>query len=320
MDDPTPTVPGSSNDTNHNPSPAPGYQPQPAQVPAQSPASVQPVSQSSMNSDLPGGSPVSSGNSSKTDVLGIVSIVLAFFFTLAGLIVGIVGIIQAKKENRKATLSVVGTVLNTIFLLGGIAIFVLFFVLAGNADDSTNNFRDSLDNLESSLEESKNSNAEFVLSSEYQLSDICEGAGWPSNVMASTGANKVYSVMSESTSYPGSFSTSSFVNLADENSYDGDNPTVLDRVVCMTTEGQEVVSEVSCKLEVDDVEVTGIMSRKNYQATVYDVATRSEIGSFEIAPTSECPFFVSVGEDYGFVAFPDGDDGESKIKAFDASN
>ncbi len=64
--------------------------------------------------------------SQKTDVLGIISIVLAVVgFQLVGLIIGIVGEQQAKKEGRPVILSRIGWIINLV-----ICILVLFIIIA----------------------------------------------------------------------------------------------------------------------------------------------------------------------------------------------
>jgi len=60
-------------------------------------------------------------------VLGVLSIVFAFFSPLAGLIIGIVGFVQGKKQNaaRARKLNLLGIILSVVFLI--ISIIVLFY-------------------------------------------------------------------------------------------------------------------------------------------------------------------------------------------------
>lgn len=51
-----------------------------------------------------------------TDVLGILSIVFAFVISIVGLILGIVGIIKAKKRGYSPVLSVIGTILSLVVI------------------------------------------------------------------------------------------------------------------------------------------------------------------------------------------------------------
>ena len=60
-------------------------------------------------------------------VLGILSIVFAFFSPLAGLIMGIVGLIQSKKKKvaRARKLNIIGIVLSAIFFILTIALLII---------------------------------------------------------------------------------------------------------------------------------------------------------------------------------------------------
>ncbi len=70
--------------------------------------------------------PVAPVQSAPTDVMGIISIILFFVgFSPIGLILGLVGMSSAKKNNRPTTLSKIGTIINAI----GIALILLFIIL-----------------------------------------------------------------------------------------------------------------------------------------------------------------------------------------------
>ena len=74
--------------------------------------------------------PNNPSNAHKTDVLGIVSVILAFFgITFIGAIVGIAGIFKAKKEGYSKTLSVIGLIINIVFAVISILIFIVAFFL-----------------------------------------------------------------------------------------------------------------------------------------------------------------------------------------------
>lgn len=72
--------------------------------------------------------------SQHTDTLGIVSLVLAgmtLFMgitALPGLIVGIIGMRKAAREGYSKTLSLIGTVLNGVFVVPGVLSILLFVV------------------------------------------------------------------------------------------------------------------------------------------------------------------------------------------------
>jgi Na+/melibiose symporter-like transporter len=70
--------------------------------------------------------------------LGILSIVLAFFSSLAGLVLGIIGFIQAKKQkvDRAKKLNLIGIILSAIFFI----ISLLFIVFAANSGVDVGSF------------------------------------------------------------------------------------------------------------------------------------------------------------------------------------
>ena len=74
---------------------------------------------------VPAGAPVSDGKT-----LGIVGLVLAFVFALAGLIVSAIARSQSKKAGVKNTPATIGLVLSIIFLIGQI-IWVIVLVATG---------------------------------------------------------------------------------------------------------------------------------------------------------------------------------------------
>lgn len=63
-------------------------------------------------------------------LLGILSIVFAFFSPLAGLVLGIIGMVQSKrhKVERAKKLNTIGIVLSVIFIL----ISIVFLIFASN--------------------------------------------------------------------------------------------------------------------------------------------------------------------------------------------
>lgn len=65
----------------------------------------------------------------KTDVYGIISIILAFVgFAFIGLIIAIIGLKQAKLEQRSTELSRIGLIINGIFV--GLFVLFIFFLVA----------------------------------------------------------------------------------------------------------------------------------------------------------------------------------------------
>lgn len=70
---------------------------------------------------VPGPAPASDGKT-----LGIVGLVLAFVFSLAGIIVSAIARSQSKRAGVKNTPATVGLVLGIIFLIGQIIAIILF--------------------------------------------------------------------------------------------------------------------------------------------------------------------------------------------------
>lgn len=65
-------------------------------------------------------------------VLGILSIVFAFISPMAGLILGIIGLVQAKKQKalRAKRLNIIGIILSVIFLIIS-AVVLIYSVASG---------------------------------------------------------------------------------------------------------------------------------------------------------------------------------------------
>ncbi len=65
-------------------------------------------------------------------VLGILSIVMAFFSPVAGLILGIIGFVQSKKEKveKAKKLNTIGIVLSVIFIIISV-IFLIYAIKTG---------------------------------------------------------------------------------------------------------------------------------------------------------------------------------------------
>ncbi len=72
--------------------------------------------------------PVAAANPGKT--LGIVALILAFFFQLVSLILGFVALSQSKKAGQKNTPALVAVILSIVFIVLGI-IGLIVFLAAG---------------------------------------------------------------------------------------------------------------------------------------------------------------------------------------------
>ena len=76
-------------------------------------------------------------------VFGIVSIVLAFFTPMAGIVFGIIGIVQSKKNKdelsvRAKKLSVIGLILSIILLIVSLVIAIYYAYNTGGFGDLAN--------------------------------------------------------------------------------------------------------------------------------------------------------------------------------------
>jgi hypothetical protein len=83
----------------------------------------------------------------KTDVMGIISIIMAFInMQLIGIIFGLIGMSQAKKEGRSNTLSKIGLILNIVFgLLSAILIGILIAISFSTANLVANDTKGKTD-------------------------------------------------------------------------------------------------------------------------------------------------------------------------------
>jgi hypothetical protein len=79
----------------------------------------------------PGPAPVSDGKT-----LGIVGLILAFFIPLAGLIVSIIARNQSKAAGVENTPAKVGFILSIVFLILGVIIAIIYFVVIAAAVSS----------------------------------------------------------------------------------------------------------------------------------------------------------------------------------------
>jgi hypothetical protein len=95
-------------------------QPQPMQQPQNFGPQQQPVQQQQYQQPQ---------QEHQTDTLGIISIIMAFFIPFVGFILGLVGRSKAKKGGYSGTLSLVGIIMNAVFMVIGLLVAV-FFVLA----------------------------------------------------------------------------------------------------------------------------------------------------------------------------------------------
>jgi len=116
----------------NTPNPDNPNQPQPPQSPIQQPE--QPPQQPQFSSPQPpvqGQQPYQQPQqqSQQSDTLGIVSLIMAFFVPLIGFVLGLIGRSKAKKGGYSGTLSVVGIILNAVFMVVGTLILV-FVILA----------------------------------------------------------------------------------------------------------------------------------------------------------------------------------------------
>ncbi|MBP5275084.1 MAG: hypothetical protein ILO36_09165 [Abditibacteriota bacterium] len=87
------------------------------------------------------GSPGEGANDTDINMLGIVSLVLIFFFPLAGLITSIIGLNLANKRRQNRNLILTALIINAILVFLQIVFLGLFFGLA-NADFGFNLFKD----------------------------------------------------------------------------------------------------------------------------------------------------------------------------------
>jgi hypothetical protein len=231
----------------------------------------------------------------QTDTLGIVSIIMIFFIPFIGLILGAIGLKKANKEGYKNTLSKIGLIVNSVFVVLGLLFFVLWIVLVAVASDEINDITQELENQSQSVSQQDPvdvSEASFEITSQSSLSAICEASGWPSNATPSAAGN-VVGIFTSSASRPDYYS-SQYANLTEYEDVDYANPAVVDTVVCLTASSQEPIATVNCKLSIDDVEVDAPMYRRPFTATAYTVSSKKEVASFTVQPETDCPFFVSV--------------------------
>lgn len=269
------------------PAPAPEMPQSQHQGPAPAPTMPQGPSQP-MNPN-----PMGQPQSQKTDTLGIISLVMVLFIPLVGMILGFVGMSKAKKEGYSGTLSKVGAIVNTIFVVLGVLFIIFWLSIFQSVQDEA---REQLESVDSdgkiSIVEGDKKAEDFEVEYTSDLSAVCQGEGWPTNVSKSSAGNTV-GVYTTRTIYPGTYSTE-YVNLDDFESIESSSPEVVDYIACASNEDQEAVEVVQCDLEVDDTPVKAPMSRKPFSVKVFDPSSKSEVASFTVQSEKDCPFFVTV--------------------------
>lgn len=83
-----------------------------------------------MSNSQPQQKSVQQSQNNKTDMLGIISIILAFTaLQVPGLIIGLIGESNAKKEDRSPKLSRIGWILNLVFMIIAVVSIGVFFAL-----------------------------------------------------------------------------------------------------------------------------------------------------------------------------------------------
>lgn len=73
-----------------------------------------------------------------TDVLGIISICMVFYFPPAGIVVGLIGASKAKEEGHSPVLSRIGWITNTVVTALSIIAVVVLLIIIFAASNSAN--------------------------------------------------------------------------------------------------------------------------------------------------------------------------------------
>ncbi len=66
---------------------------------------------------------------SSSFVLSLLGVIMAFIFPLAGFVLSLLGLKQAKEAGESTTLATVGWILNAVILVGGLLFFLGFLLL-----------------------------------------------------------------------------------------------------------------------------------------------------------------------------------------------
>ena len=124
----------------------PATQPTPSfnAAPQEQPILGQPAMPEAPAGQNPGMPGASLGAEDPGKTMGIISIVLAFVFSLAGLIVGIIARKKSKDAGFPGTLGTIGAVLSAIFMILGVILAILLTVATANEIENfeTNNLQE----------------------------------------------------------------------------------------------------------------------------------------------------------------------------------
>jgi large-conductance mechanosensitive channel len=246
---------------------------------------------------------------SQTDTLGIVSLALTIFFPLAGAIVGFIGMSKAKNEGYPGTLSKVGAIINTVLVVLGILFFALFFMI-GVQQGIQEAASDSLEQAPQRASTENDSLAtpgpqgegapvsaqagDYEVEFSFDLSRICNGDGWPTNIRTSESGNILYGMQKDNFGSDYSLA-SAFVEGYESLSFD--DPATVDKLFCATNIGNEVTETIQCKFSLNDEEVDVPVDIRDYTVTLLDVATQQTVSTFTVSGSTSCPFVASIGEE-----------------------
>lgn len=125
----------------------PNNAPEAPQEASQAPSAPEPSTMPSAPAASPmGAAPMP--QQSSTNGMAIAGLILAFFFPLVGLILSIVGLSHAKKNNGQGKgLAVAGIIVNSLFMIGTVLVFVLFVILGAQSANEANNLTSTSSDL-----------------------------------------------------------------------------------------------------------------------------------------------------------------------------
>jgi len=189
-------------------------------------------------------------------------------------------------------------ILVLIVVIGAVAA-AGFFVLSNQKDETSSSSNESSEISEESSNQTETALADITRS--FELSPICEGSSFPSNVTASDTGTRIAQFL-ERVDVDGEYNNSGSVYLPAEYRI-GDNEVAVDYVSCLAR-SDSTASEKVCEFNGD---TQATMNINNYELTIYSSADGSKVvDGQEIIATQECPsvatirdgeFFAEVDED-----------------------
>lgn len=190
-----------------------------------------------------------------------------------------------KKLNQNGSSAIIIAVVLVLLVIGISS--AAYFVISSSSDSEGE--PDASITKDDDEKKSDTKRIEKTITKGYELSFVCEGTGWPSNVVPSDTGKRVQQLM-EKESSENSYTNIGSVSLPLVYSINFDDQLAIDYVSCLERTDTTTAS-VTCTFK----DTTATMIVKDFKLTVYDLKTRQKvIDGQTISGDTKCPFSALV--------------------------